>query len=138
MFFHCFQQRALSFGCSAIDLVDQYHLRKKGTAMEHKPLLALVEDGVAKDVCRQEVTGKLDTLKCECQRPGQCLRECCFAHARNVFDQEMTAREQTGDGELNCLVLAYDNFTDLLRETLNVVGHSEIICGNAALRKQDM
>src|SRR4029453_10079661 len=50
----------------------------------------------------------------------------------------MTAREQTGDGEFNRLVLSYNNFTNLLCESVNVVGHPEIICGNAAIRKQDM
>jgi hypothetical protein len=50
----------------------------------------------------------------------------------------MTAREQTSDCELNCLILAYDYFTNLLRESVNVVRHSEIICGNDAIRKQDM
>jgi hypothetical protein len=50
----------------------------------------------------------------------------------------MTAREQTSDSEFNRLILAYDNFTNLLRESVNVIGHPEIICGNAALRKQDM
>jgi hypothetical protein len=47
----------------------------------------------------------------------------------------MTAREQTSDSEFNRLILAYDNFTNLLCESLNVVGHPEIICGNTALRK---
>ncbi len=50
----------------------------------------------------------------------------------------MTAREQTGDREFNRLVLAHNNFTNLLCERVNVVGHPEIICGNAAIRKQDM
>jgi hypothetical protein len=47
----------------------------------------------------------------------------------------VTAREQTGDGELYRLILAYDNFTNLLREGVNVIGHPEIICGNAVIRK---
>jgi hypothetical protein len=50
----------------------------------------------------------------------------------------MTAGEQTGDSELNRLILAYDNFTNLFREGVNVIGHSEIICGNDSIRKQDM
>ena len=47
----------------------------------------------------------------------------------------MTACEQTGDGQFYRLILAYDNFTNLLREGVNGVGHPKIICGNAALRK---
>jgi hypothetical protein len=50
----------------------------------------------------------------------------------------MTTRKQTGYCEFYRLVLAYDNFTNLLYESVNVVGHPEIICGNSALRKQDM
>jgi hypothetical protein len=50
----------------------------------------------------------------------------------------MTAREQTGDSEFYRLVLAHNNFTNLLCESVNVVGHPEIICRNAAVRKQDM
>src|SRR5918996_3684457 len=50
----------------------------------------------------------------------------------------MTAREQTGDRELYCLVLAYNDFTNLLRERLNVIGHRGMICGNNAFRKHDV
>jgi len=50
----------------------------------------------------------------------------------------MTTRKQTGYCEFNRLVLAYNNFTNLLYENVNVVGHPEIICKNAAIRKQDM
>ena len=50
----------------------------------------------------------------------------------------MTASEQTGDRELYRLVLAYNDFTNLLRESLNVIGHSAMICGNNAFRKHDV
>ena len=50
----------------------------------------------------------------------------------------MAAREQTGDGELYRLVLAYNDFTNLLRESLNVIGHSGMICGNNVFRKHDV
>jgi hypothetical protein len=49
----------------------------------------------------------------------------------------VTAREQTGDSELYRLVLAYNDFTNLLRESLNVIGHSGMICGNNVFRKHD-
>src|SRR2546430_14360967 len=58
MFFHCFQQRALRFGGRAIDLVDQHHLREKRTAMEHKALLAPVEDRIAENIGGEQITGK--------------------------------------------------------------------------------
>ena len=50
----------------------------------------------------------------------------------------MTAREQTGDSELYRLVLAYNDFTNLLRESLNVIGHFGMICGNNVFRKHDV
>ena len=50
----------------------------------------------------------------------------------------MTTRKQTGYCEFNRLVLAYNNFTNLLYESVNVVGHPEIICTNTVFRKQDM
>jgi hypothetical protein len=47
----------------------------------------------------------------------------------------MAARKQTGDSELNRLVLAYNDFTDLVCKSLNVIGHTWMICGNTAFRK---
>jgi hypothetical protein len=36
----------------------------------------------------------------------------------------MTAGEQTSDSEFNSLILAHDNFTNLLCENVNVIRHS--------------
>ena len=36
------------------------------------------------------------------------------------------------------MVLAYDDFTNLPRERLNVIGHSGMICGNNVFRKHDI
>jgi hypothetical protein len=47
----------------------------------------------------------------------------------------MAAREQTGDSELYRPGLAYNDFTNLLRERLNVIGHPGLICGNNVFRK---
>ena len=49
----------------------------------------------------------------------------------------MAAREQTGDCEFYRLILAYDNFTNLLREGVNVIGHAVTICGNNGFRKHE-
>ena len=50
----------------------------------------------------------------------------------------MTAREQAGDSKFYRLILAYDNFTNLLRERLNVIRHCGMICGDDAFRKHDV
>jgi hypothetical protein len=49
----------------------------------------------------------------------------------------MAACQQTGDSELYCLALSYNDFTNLIRESLNVIGHSLTICGNIVFRKHD-
>jgi hypothetical protein len=50
----------------------------------------------------------------------------------------MTAGEQTSDSEFNSLILAHDHFTNLLYKNVNVIRHSQIICGNDSIRKQDV
>src|SRR5262245_41245825 len=50
----------------------------------------------------------------------------------------MSAREQTGDRELYRLVFAYNDFTNLLRESVNVIRHCWTICGNNVFRKHDV
>ena len=49
----------------------------------------------------------------------------------------MAPREQAGNSKLYRLVLANDDFTNLLRESLNVIGHAGTICGNNVFRKHD-
>jgi hypothetical protein len=49
----------------------------------------------------------------------------------------VTARKQTGDSQLYRLILAYNDFTNLLRESLDVIGHAAMICGNNVFRKHD-
>jgi hypothetical protein len=50
----------------------------------------------------------------------------------------VAAREQGGDCELYRLILAYDNFTNLLCERVDVFRHSEMICGKDKVRKRDV
>ena len=106
--------------------------------MKHEPLFAPIENGITENIGRQQVTRKLNALECQCQRPCQRLGQRCFAHARNIFNQKVAAREQRGDSELYRLVLAYNDFTNLPRESLNVIGHAATICGNNVFRKHDV
>ncbi len=106
--------------------------------MKHEALLAPIEDGIAENIGREQVTRKLDTLKGKRERTGQRLTERCLAHAWDVFNQEMAAREQAGDCELYRLILSNNNFTNLLCERVNVVRHSEMICGNGMVSKRDI
>ena len=138
MFLHRFQQRALRFGSRAIYFIDQYDLRKERAAVKHEVLLALIEDGIAENIGREQVTRKLDTLEGKRERAGQRLAERCLTHTWDVFNQKMAASEQTRDCELYRLILSYDNFTNLICECVNVVRHSGMICGNDVDSKRDM
>ena len=106
--------------------------------MKNETLFGAIENGIAENISRQQITRKLNPLECERQRARQRLGQRRFADARNIFDQKMAAREQAGDRELYRLILAYNDFTNLPRERLNVIGHSGMICGNNPFRKQDV
>src|SRR5690348_8627979 len=47
----------------------------------------------------------------------------------------MTPREQTGGREFYRLTLAYDDFTNLLRKSVDLIRHSGMICGENVFRK---
>jgi hypothetical protein len=102
--------------------------------MKNEPLLIAVKDGVAENVGRQQIAGKLDALKGEGEGACQCLGKRGLAYARYVFDQQVAAREQTRDSELHRLVLSYNYLANLLYKRVNIARHARIICGNNALR----
>jgi hypothetical protein len=89
---------------------------------------------IAKNIGGQQVTGKLDAQKCESERARQCLRGVVLPTPGMSSIKGDRARANRRR-RFYRLILAYDNFTNLLRESVNRVGHPEIICGNAALRK---
>ena len=126
----------MCLGSGAIYLVDQHDLREERPAMKHEALLASIENGIAENISRQQVTRKLDALKGERERARQRLRERCLADARNILNQKVAACEETGDCELDRLILAHNDFTDLFCERVNIIRHGAIICGNAPFRKQ--
>jgi hypothetical protein len=104
--------------------------------VKHKALVFPIENGIAENIGRKQIARKLDALKGERERARECLGESRLTHARNVFNQEVAACEQTSDCELYRLILSHNNFTNLLCEGVNVIRHSEMICGNDTVRKQ--
>ena len=135
MFFHRFQKRALCLWGRPVYLVDQHYLRKKWTTMKNELLLVAVEDGIAENIGWQQIASELEALKRERQRARQCLGERGLTYARDIFDQQVAACEQTRHGELYRLFLAYDHLADLLYERVNGVRHARMICGDNAFRK---
>jgi hypothetical protein len=69
---------------------------------------------------------------------ARALRERRLTYARDIFNQKVTACEQTSDCKLYRLILADDNFANLPYEGINVVCHSRMIRKNDAIRKRHM
>ena len=107
--FHGLEQRALGLGARAVHLVREQQLR------EHRPLAGTrnrrwrIEHRHADDVGRQQVAGELHALPGQAEHLRQRMRERGLAHAGNVFDQQVAAREQTGEREPHGLRLAEDD-----------------------------
>src|SRR5690242_9620 len=120
MFFHRFEQGALRLRGCAIHFIDQHHLRKEWSLMKDKALLLAIENRIAQDISRQQVAGKLNPLKSGADRPGQRLRQSRLTNSRDIFDQQMTAREQARDCELYRLDFADNNLTNLCGERIDL------------------
>jgi hypothetical protein len=121
-FFHCFEQRALSLGRGAIDLVGQDQLGKDGSWMEVKAAAVAVEDRDAENVCRQHVAGELNALKIQAQHPGQYMGQGGLADARQVFDEQVPARQQAGERETDGAFLAKDDAVDVGKDGIKFRG----------------
>ena len=98
-FLHGFEQRALGLGGGTVDLVGQDEVGKQGTRLEHELPLAvlLLQDGVARDVSRQQVGRELDAPGFQPERLGETFDEFGLAEAGQTFEQQMAARKQDGD-----------------------------------------
>ena len=73
-----------------------------------------VEDRHAEHVGRKEVAGELDPSVMQAQCAGERLRERGLSHPGDILDQEMAAREHTGERKLQRRVLAHDDTAKLL------------------------
>src|SRR2546430_1052346 len=93
--------------------------------MKDEALLLAIKNRVTKDVGGQQVAGELNALKGSADRTGKRLRHRGFANARDVFDQQMAARQQARDSELHRLDLTNDNFTNLRGERIDLLLHTQ-------------
>jgi multidrug efflux pump subunit AcrA (membrane-fusion protein) len=64
----------------------------------------------ADDVRGQHVAGELDALEMQAERFRQHVRERGLADARQVFDQQVAARDEAGEREPHLRFLAEDHF----------------------------
>ena len=82
---------------------------KIGPGLEFESLGRGVVDADADHVAGQHVRCELDALERAVEGAREGLRESGFAYAGNVFDQQVAAREQSGERELDYVFFAlYD------------------------------
>jgi len=99
----------LCFRRGAIDFVRDDDVREDGPGLEFEALGRGVVDADADHIAGQQVGCELDTLKGAVERTRESLRQSCFAYTGNVFNQQVAAREQSGERELNYVFFAlYD------------------------------
>ncbi len=87
-------------------------LAKIGPGLEFEFLRRGIEDADADHVAGQQVRSKLNALERAAERTRESLRERGLADARNVFNQQMAAREQRGERELDDVFLALHDARD--------------------------
>jgi hypothetical protein len=93
--------------------------------MKDEALLFAIENRVAQNVSRQQVAGELNPLKSGANRPGKRLRQCRLTNSRDIFDQQMTAREQARHSEFHRLDFANNYLTNLRGERIDVSFHTQ-------------
>ena len=82
-------------------------LAKIGSGLEFEALRGGVIDADADHVAGQQVGCELDALKGAVEGAREGLCESCFAYAGNVFNQQVAAREQGGERELNYVFFTF-------------------------------
>jgi hypothetical protein len=93
----------------------------------------LVEDGDSEDVCRQQITGELDTIELKAHGASQGIGQGCLAHAGKVLDEQMSTGEQAAQGEANLVILAQQGLADLSHRTLNLLREGAVCSGCCCL-----
>ena len=99
-FVHRFEQRGLRARARAVDLVREEDVREDGAVAEDELARALIEDGDAEHIARQEIACELDATEVPSHGPRERAREGGLADAGNVLDQQVAAREQRDQGKL--------------------------------------
>ena len=112
-FGHRFEQRALRLRRGAVDLVGEQQAGEDRAGMEAKLRRLALVYAHPDNVRRQQVAGELHALEVEREGGGQRMRQRGLAHPGHVFEQQVTAGDQAGEGELDLTRLAQQYLVDL-------------------------
>src|SRR5581483_9057637 len=103
---HHLEQRALRLWRGSIDFIGEHELREHRPTVEMKTLCFRLVDRNAEYVRRQQIARELNTLEIESEHVRQHVGEGGLADAGEVLDQQVSAREQTGEGEAYLVIFA--------------------------------
>src|SRR5262245_36403375 len=113
-FGHSFKQTALRLGRRPVDFVSENDVGKYRSRLEFEIAAVLVEDRDTDDVRGEKIAGELNSLEAAIKRPRDGMGEGSFPDSGNVFYQEVSAREQGHDRQLDNLGFAANYGFDCL------------------------
>ena len=105
-FVHRFEQRGLRFRRGAVDFVGDDDVGENRAGLEFEFLVRGIVDADADHVARQHVRRELNALERAVEGAREGLRQSGLADAGNVFDQQVAAREQRRERQLDDVFLA--------------------------------
>ncbi len=101
----------------AIDFVDQHDVGEQRPGLEAEAPFFLIVDGDADDVGRQEIGGALNAAKIQANTARKRERQGRLADARHVFKQDVAARKQRHDRQLDGAAFAANRTFDIFNQS---------------------
>ena len=125
--FHGFEQRTLGLRCGTVDLIGQHDVGKNRAGMKLEATAVAIVDGNAKDVGRQEVTGKLNTLIVQTECRGERMRQGGLTHTGQILDQQVPASQQAGQRQAQLVLFPQDDGGNPGDDFIDVRIHATIL-----------
>src|SRR5882762_1501464 len=111
-FVHGFEKRRLRTRGGAIDFVSEDNVGENRAGTKFKIARLGIVDADAENIAGEQIRRELDTLKAAMEGFCERLSESGLADAGDVFDEQMAAREQGDERELDGVFLAIDGARD--------------------------
>src|SRR6266852_6387535 len=121
-FVHGFEKRGLRARGGAVDFVGEDHVSENRAGTKFKIARFGIVDAHTENVAGEEGRSELDALETAMKGFCERLRESGLADAGDVFDEQVAAREQGDQRELDGVFLAVDGARDGALELRNDLG----------------
>ena len=105
---HRLEERGLCSRARSVDLVGQEHVREDRSLTKGEVARALVVDGDADDVAREEIARELDASQLAADRAGEGACKRRLADAGDILDEEVTTCEESDERELDGILFPFE------------------------------